>query len=327
LVEPWKEKDMTQFSNAGGGRGGSSSTGFERETIASNTSSGGAGAAGQIAERAQERVGQAVDQVQNTAGQVADQARTTMTTQVSSQKDRAAEGLSTFAEAIRETGEHLRDREQGAVAGYVEQAADYVDDLSGFLRERDVNQIVYDVERFARRNPTAFIGGAFAIGLLAGRFLKSSSRSSSGYSDRDYPLAPSSPELGSRAYTYRSGPEYGTGYSAGAPPYRSGSTYGAGTGQSDYGSGSGYTSAGVTTGGATGVETSSAAAGFSGRGTEAATGGITGLSGTGGTTGTRGAEADYTTGGGIADTPSFGETGRVGGTGSGEQVTRRREEP
>jgi hypothetical protein len=42
------------------------------------------------------------------------------------------------------------------------------------VREKDVNEMLRDVQQFARRQPALFIGGSFAAGLLAARFLRSS---------------------------------------------------------------------------------------------------------------------------------------------------------
>jgi hypothetical protein len=46
--------------------------------------------------------------------------------------------------------------------------------LSDYLRDKSLTDVVGDVERFARREPVIFVGGAFLIGLLGSRFLKSS---------------------------------------------------------------------------------------------------------------------------------------------------------
>jgi hypothetical protein len=46
--------------------------------------------------------------------------------------------------------------------------------FSDQLRQKDVRELMSDVERFAQRQPTLFLGGAFALGLLGARFLKSS---------------------------------------------------------------------------------------------------------------------------------------------------------
>ena len=43
------------------------------------------------------------------------------------------------------------------------------------IRNRDVGELVNEVQRFARRQPALFVGSAFAIGVIGARFLKSSS--------------------------------------------------------------------------------------------------------------------------------------------------------
>jgi hypothetical protein len=47
--------------------------------------------------------------------------------------------------------------------------------VAGYLTARDVDQLVSEAEAFARRQLAAFLGGAFALGFLVSRFLKSSS--------------------------------------------------------------------------------------------------------------------------------------------------------
>lgn len=132
--------------------------------------------ASRAVDQAQQAAAPAIDQVQQTAGQVVDQARQTVTSRVASQKDRAATSLTTVAQAIRQTGDGLRQQDQSAIADYTDTAAQYVERFSNFLQGRDVGQLVGDVERYARRNPTMFLGSAFALGLLGARFLKSSSQ-------------------------------------------------------------------------------------------------------------------------------------------------------
>jgi hypothetical protein len=112
------------------------------------------------------------------------------TSQLATQKDRATDGLGTVAQAMRQTTQHLRTQQQEAIAGYAEKAADQLERFSQRLKEKDVTQILDDAQQLARRQPALFIGGAFAIGLLGARFLKSSSprqgsRSLSVYRDDD----------------------------------------------------------------------------------------------------------------------------------------------
>ena len=110
-----------------------------------------------------------------TPGGIVAQVKERATAQLSTQKDRATDGLGSIAQAVRQTTDKLREDQQDIVAQYVEKAADQIERLSNSLREKDVNELLQDAQRFARRQPALFIGGSFAVGLLAARFLKSSS--------------------------------------------------------------------------------------------------------------------------------------------------------
>jgi hypothetical protein len=94
--------------------------------------------------------------------------------QLSTQKDRATDGLGSVAQAVRQSTRQLRDSKHETIAQYVEKAADQIDRASNELKNRDVSQLVNDVQRFARKQPALFVGSAFALGIVGARFLKSS---------------------------------------------------------------------------------------------------------------------------------------------------------
>lgn len=79
-----------------------------------------------------------------------------------------------MAAAVRQSTTQLREQQHDTVARYVEQAADQIDRFTEVLRKKDVQQLMQDAQRLARRQPALFIGSAFALGLIAARFLKSS---------------------------------------------------------------------------------------------------------------------------------------------------------
>jgi ElaB/YqjD/DUF883 family membrane-anchored ribosome-binding protein len=146
-------------------------------TIGSTTGSGATGRADMpLIEQAKEQTQQVVQQAGQKAGQVMDQARDQVKSQLTGQKDRATDGLGTIAEALRRTGDQLRTQDQAMVGRYAEQAAEAVEGFSEYLREKDVDDLVREVESFARRQPAVFLGSAFALGFLAARFLKSSNQ-------------------------------------------------------------------------------------------------------------------------------------------------------
>ncbi|PLS77925.1 MAG: hypothetical protein CYG59_21215, partial [Chloroflexi bacterium] len=139
-----------------------------------SSTSGNQGTVDQVRQTA----GQVADQAQQKVGQVADQARGVVASRVSDQKGRAAANLHNVAGALRQTSQQLRQQDQAGVTDYVDSAANQLERFSGYLQHTDVGDLLDDFERFARRQPTLFLGGAFALGLAAARFLKSSSRSS-----------------------------------------------------------------------------------------------------------------------------------------------------
>jgi hypothetical protein len=78
-----------------------------------------------------------------------------------------------MAGAIRRAAHEFEDDVPQA-AQYIRSAADQVDYITKSLRDRNVGQLINDVEDFARRQPTAFLGATVIVGFVALRFLKSS---------------------------------------------------------------------------------------------------------------------------------------------------------
>ncbi len=154
-------------------------------------------------------VNQIKQQAGQMAGQFVDQARGQVSQQLDSQKARAADSLGSVARALRSTSEHLRTQQQEPIAGATEQAAQVVENVAGYLRDARIEDLAAGGEDFARRQPALFLGGAFALGFMAVRFLKSSGSSmeSGGYGQ----------ESGSRS-------SYGAQYGSGASMSSGGST-------------------------------------------------------------------------------------------------------
>jgi len=105
---------------------------------------------------------------------VMDQVKQQASSRVNEQKARAAEGLGSVANAIRQASEQMRAENQ-TLAAYADRAVDQIQLFADRMRDKDPAEMVQDVEQFARRNPTAFVGAAFLLGLGLARFLKSSS--------------------------------------------------------------------------------------------------------------------------------------------------------
>jgi hypothetical protein len=124
------------------------------------------------------------------ARHTADEARDKAKSALEEQKGEAAHTLHSVADALRGSTGHLRQDNHETVAHYTERLADQVDRFSQDLRQKDVAQIMRDVENFARRRPEVVLGAAVALGFMAARFLKSHSPHQ-GYTGYGYGSAPS----------------------------------------------------------------------------------------------------------------------------------------
>jgi len=91
-----------------------------------------------------------------------------------SQKDQMAGTVGSVARAFRETSKQLQQGDDQFVAEYFDGAAERIEQFSSQLRQRSVDELIGDAESFARRQPAIFLGGAFFLGAMAARFLKSS---------------------------------------------------------------------------------------------------------------------------------------------------------
>jgi hypothetical protein len=125
--------------------------------------------------QAGQQPGGIVDQAKQAVSNAAGQAGEKISSGIESQKDRAAQGIGSLAGALRQAGQQLRDQDQQAVPQYIDTVAGQVERFSNYLQSSDVRDLLDEVETFARRQPALFLGGAFALGLLGARFLKSSS--------------------------------------------------------------------------------------------------------------------------------------------------------
>jgi hypothetical protein len=132
------------------------------------------------------------DQAKETAGQAYEAVTDKAATKLDEQKSTLSGGLSTVADSVRQVSTNLGSSKTDsglaeAAAKYTNTAAQKLEDVAGYFETRGVRDMARDLEGFARRNPAVFFGAAFGLGLLAARFLKSSSpRYSSANAGREF---------------------------------------------------------------------------------------------------------------------------------------------
>ena len=132
----------------------------------------------QAADQVKEKVAATAEEVGAQVKEQAQQAGAKLKEQslgfLNEQKGRAAAEIQAYSGAARRAAERLQEESDVNLAGYVTTAADRLDQFGRHIQERDLGQLVDDVESMARRRPEIFFGTMFLAGLAAARFLKAS---------------------------------------------------------------------------------------------------------------------------------------------------------
>lgn len=162
-------------TGTGGPNPTGSTIGSSTTSTTTGTSTGGSLSGGRIGvEDMKKTVNRAADEAVNSGREALDQAQGRIRSLLEQQTGRAADQLGGVANALHKAAEQLNAENGGMVADYAEQAAGRVERVADMLRDATIDDIVGEVEGFARRQPEVFIGAAFAAGFLVARFIKSS---------------------------------------------------------------------------------------------------------------------------------------------------------
>jgi hypothetical protein len=153
-------------------------------TAGSGTSA--ADLSGQVSGAAREGAREVKQQASNLAKGLASQAGEKLLSSVEEQKAAGADFVSGVAGSIRRAANEF-DKDLPQAAQYIRSAADQIGTVSDAFRRRDLNQLVADVQGFARRQPTAFLGAAVLAGFAAVRFLRTSTAEANGTGTRQSP--------------------------------------------------------------------------------------------------------------------------------------------
>jgi hypothetical protein len=130
------------------------------------------GSVGEAQEKAQEVAGEAQEKARDVAGKAQENLRR----QVDTRSTEAGEKVADTAQDLRSVGEELRKQGKDTPAKLADRAAEQTEKVGSYLKDKDADQMLRDVEDFGRRRPWAVLAGGMALGVVAARFLKASSR-------------------------------------------------------------------------------------------------------------------------------------------------------
>ena len=122
-----------------------------------------------------EDTGQAQERAQEKAKEVAGEAKSRLGDQVDQRSTQAGQQLSSAADDVRSVADQFRTQGKDTPARYAEQAAEKAQKVGQRLQDASGDELLRDVEDFARKNPWAVAAGGLVLGLAASRMLKASS--------------------------------------------------------------------------------------------------------------------------------------------------------
>ena len=126
-------------------------------------------------DQAQGKVQEAAEQARQTAVDAKEQGKSILRTQIEDRSSQAGQQLHSAVQDLRSVSEQLRSQGKEQPAKIADQVAQRGEQVAQYLRTTDGDRLLRDVESFARRQPWAVIAGGLTLGLVASRFLKSSS--------------------------------------------------------------------------------------------------------------------------------------------------------
>lgn len=150
-------------------------TSADRDVTGSASSSVGSGESGSVPEQAKEKVQEGVEVVQEKAQELKGTAGERVRQEVDVRSTEAGTQLQGTAAAMRRTTEQLRQEGNEGPARAMDFVAERAERLGSYLTGANADQVLRDVEGFARRQPWLVAVGGATAGFFAARFLKASS--------------------------------------------------------------------------------------------------------------------------------------------------------
>jgi hypothetical protein len=164
-----------------------------------------------LAGQASARVQDASSAAQEKASELREQGSARLRDQFNQRSSQAGSQMRSLAKALRRSGDELGGEGNGGTAQLTGKAADRIERLGGYLEQKSGDELMRDIETFARQRPWMLAGVGMLAGVTAARFMKASSEERYG----DYrptnpqrsnsPQVPAAPATGANQAELRSG--------------------------------------------------------------------------------------------------------------------------
>ena len=164
--------------SAGAPSAGAPSTTDVARDQASQVGQSAGGAAQHVARHSKEQIGEVAAEAQRQARDLLGEARTQVSQQAGTQRDRLTEALMSIGSELDEMAD--KGGQGGIASEIARQASRQIRSMAEQLDGREPADLLGDLRTYARRRPTAFLVGALAAGVVAGRLTRGVKDQSSG---------------------------------------------------------------------------------------------------------------------------------------------------
>jgi ElaB/YqjD/DUF883 family membrane-anchored ribosome-binding protein len=128
-----------------------------------------------VTDQASEKVQDAASAAQEKASELRQQGSARLREQIDQRSTQAGSQVRSFAEVLRRSGNDLQGQGNTSGARLAGQAAERVEQLGSYLEQKRGDEVMRDVEAFARKRPWMLAGLGMLMGVAAARFMKASS--------------------------------------------------------------------------------------------------------------------------------------------------------
>lgn len=128
-----------------------------------------------LKDQASAKVQDAASVAQEKASELRERGSARLRNQFDQRSGRAGTQMRSLAAALRRSGKDLSNEGNSNAAQLTDQAADRLERLGGYLEQKSGEELMRDIETFARRRPWMLAGLGMLGGVAAARFMKASS--------------------------------------------------------------------------------------------------------------------------------------------------------
>jgi hypothetical protein len=132
------------------------------------------GTVAEVKDKGEELVSGAQEQFSTKAHELGEDASFKVREQLDQRSTQAGEQVQAMGQALHSGVEQLRSEGKDVPARVMAQVAERAEDLGAYLQSARADQMLADLERFARRRPWVTAGVGVFAGFVASRFVKAS---------------------------------------------------------------------------------------------------------------------------------------------------------